>query len=224
MKNLIFLSLLVLTSLTLHSQVVQDTRAMSKGSQPAMTLVVPGTDTKFIGTEWKDYTKNYGKLTKVKNGKEYEIEGTHILDIGGVNLINVYALSETVNEGTKVVVWIEMEGQFINPSDFPKEYRSAVNWLEDFGHKVDVDMIALDLENQQKSLAKFQDNLAKLQHENDNLQKVIADAKQKIADAELSINANLEAQAAAQKDIDTQKALVDGVQKKLEDTKNKKSN
>jgi hypothetical protein len=224
MKNLILLISFVLTGTLTGAQVVQETRDMSLGAQPALTLVIPGADVKFVSNEWKDFTKNYGKLSKVSHGKEYVIANTHILDIGGANNINLYALAEDVNGGTKVVVWIQMEGQFIDASDSPKEYKSAVEFMEEFEHKVDVDMIALDLDAQQKALAKFEDNMAKLQHDNDALQKTIDDAKKKIADAEASITANLEAQETAQKEIDDQKALVDAVQKKLVDAKSRKSN
>jgi chromosome segregation ATPase len=96
--------------------------------------------------------------------------------------------------------------------------------MEDFGHKVQVDQIGVDLEAQQKVMTKFQANLTKLQHENDNLNKTIEDAKLKITEAETSITANKEAQVNAQKEIDAQKALMDEIQKKMDSTKGKKPN
>ena len=85
MKNLVSLSLCLLVSFAVQGQVEQENRVMSKGSQPALSLVIIGSDVKFVETEWKDYTKNYGRITKAKGGQESVIEGAQILSIGGVN-------------------------------------------------------------------------------------------------------------------------------------------
>lgn len=225
MKNTMFILFISLFSATaVFSQVMEDTRVMSAGSQPALTIILPGADTKFADAEWKDYMKSYGKMTKVKGAKENVVQGAQILDIGGVNRLNVYSISEAVAEGAKMIVWIDMGGGFVSSSTFPKEYSAAVKFLQDFGHKAKVDQIAIDLENQQKQLGKFEGNLTKLQRENENLHKVIEEAKKRIAQAELDITKNLQEQELAQKEIEAQQTLVNEVQKKLELTKAQKPN
>jgi hypothetical protein len=96
--------------------------------------------------------------------------------------------------------------------------------MQQFGHKVKVDQIALDLDMQQKALTKYENNLESLQRKNDSLHKVIEDAKKRIAEAELDIIKNLQEQEMAQKEIDTQKLAVEAVQKKLDQTKAQKPN
>ncbi|HJW31302.1 MAG TPA: hypothetical protein VJ508_18870 [Saprospiraceae bacterium] len=219
MKNLLIVSCFMLAALTIRAQVAEETRVMSAGSQPALTIMLPGADTKFTDAEWKDYMKPYGKVSRVKQAKENMVEGAQILDIGGVNRLNVYSLSESSGDGTKLLMWIDMGGGFVNSTTFPKEYAEAVKFLQTFGHQVKVDQISIDLENQQKQLTKDQNALAKLQRENDNLHKVIEDAQKRIAEAESDIAKNLKDQEAAQKEIDAQKTTVDTVQKKLDDTK-----
>jgi len=209
MKYLILLAACILSSFTLKAQVEEENRVMSKGSQPALTLFVSGTDPKFLETEWKDYTKNIGKAVKVKSSKEFLIEGAQILDVGGVNKINVYATGENFNAGAKVIVWMEMGSGFINKSDFSKEWDAAAKWVAEFGHKVEVDQSTIDLKNQQELLDKLTASLTKLQDENEVLTEKMAQ--------------NKEAQAAAQAEIDAQKAMVAAVQKKLDETKAKKS-
>ena len=210
MKYSIILVFSVICAFNLTAQVEEESRVMSKGSQPALTLFVPGTDPKFLETEWRDYTKNIGKAVKVKSSKEFLIEGAQILDIGGVNKINVYATGENFNAGAKVIIWMEMGSGFINEKDFPKEWKAAAQWVEEFGHKVEVDQSTIDLKNQQELLDKLNANLAKLQTENEGLTEKLAQ--------------NKEAQAAAQAEIDAQKAMVAAVQKKLDETKVKKAN
>jgi len=209
MKYLLILAICIISTFTLNAQVEEESRVMSKGSQPALTLFVSGTDPKFLETEWKDYTKNLGKAVKVKSSKEFLIEGAQILDVGGVNKINLYATGENFNAGAKVIVWMEMGSGFINKTDFKKEWEAAAKWVADFGHKVEVDQSTIDLKNQQELLDKLNANMAKLQTENEGLTEKIAQ--------------NKEAQAAAQAEIDAQKAMVAAVQKKLDETKGKKA-
>src|SRR5215211_4611238 len=95
MKSSFFLlvfSMLLLNSL--KSQVLEETRSMSTGSKPALTVVLPDADSKFVEAEWKEYMKSYGKVTRVKSAKELVASDIQILDIGGVNRLNVYSLSE----------------------------------------------------------------------------------------------------------------------------------
>jgi molecular chaperone DnaK (HSP70) len=212
------------TTLILQAQVMEDTRVMHLGSQPALTVVLPGTDTKFTDSAWRDYMKSYGRITGVKRAKESVASGVQILDIGGVNRLNVYSQSEAVGDGTKMIVWFDMGGGFLSSSTFPKEYSAAVRFLQDFAHKVKVDLIAIDLENQQKQLSKMESTLTKLQRENDSLHKIIEDSKKRIAQAETDIQKNLQDQDMAQKEIDNQQTTVGSIRKKLEDTKAQKQN
>ena len=75
---------------------------------------------------------------------------------------------------------------------------------------------------QQKLLAKLESNYTKLQKENESLHKTITDSNAKIKQAELDIEANLEAQEAAKKQIADQRLVVDAVQKKLDEARSQK--
>lgn len=206
------------------AQVAEESRVMSAGSQTALTIILPGADTKFADAEWKEFMKNYGRVTRVKKSNENWVEGAQILDIGGVNRLNVYSASESVAEGAKMIVWIDMGGGFINSTTFPKEYTEAVKFMQKFAHQVKVDQIAIDLDSQQKALTKFESNLSKLQRENESLHKIIEDANKRIAEAEVNIVKNLQDQELAQQEIDAQKVTVETVQKKLDEVKANKPN
>ncbi len=203
-----------------NAQVLEDTRVMSLGSNPALTIILPGADAKFVDAEWREFMKSYGKVTKVKQSKECVAADIQVLDIGGVNKINIYNLNEEVGEGVKTIVWIDMGNGYVNSTAYPKEYVAGVKLLKDFAYKVKLDMIANELEEEQKQLAKFESNLNKLQREKDNLHKIIEDSKKRISQAESDIEGNLKEQELAQKEIDTQKSVIGGVQKKLDEAKN----
>ena len=80
------------------------------------------------------------------------------------------------------------------------------------------------IDEEVKQLTKLENNLTKLKKSNDSLHKVITDSNNKIVKAEEDIITNLENQELAQKEIDNQKVVVAGVQKKLDEAAGKKPN
>jgi len=221
MKNVYFL--LLISLLAYHNseaQVLEESRIMAEGSKPALTIVLPGTDTKFVEAEWKEYIKPYGKVTRIKGAKENVAADVQVLEIGGVNRLNIHSLTEDVADGTKMVVWISMGPDFISSEATPKEYVASVKFLKDFASKVKIDLITLELEEQEKIVKKAENNLAELQRKNDNYHKIIEDSKKRIAEAEKDIEKNLKDQELAHKEIEAQKQVLGGVQKKLEECKN----
>lgn len=198
-----------------YAQVMEETRVMSTGSQPALTIVLQGADGKFVDAAWKEYMKPYGKISRVKSSKENVASDIQILDIGGVNRLKVYSLSEEVGDGTKMIVWFDLGPGFISSEAYPKEYVAGVKFLKDFADKVKLDMITEELEAQQKVLSKAESNLTKLQRDNDNYHKIIEDSKKRIAQAEADIEKNLTDQQLAQKEIELQKDAVKEVEKRL---------
>jgi predicted nucleic acid-binding Zn-ribbon protein len=198
-------------------EVTTDNRSMVTGLQPAVILNIKGADPKFVDAKWKEYTKSYGKAEKVKGSKEYVIQGVHIGDIGGGELMNVYHYASQAADGTELTVWFSRGGNYLRADD--KEYPSAEKFLKAFAHKVNVDMIAMDLEEQQKKLEKLESNLAKLVKEKENLHKTIETNQAKISQAETDIPLNERAQEAGKTDIDNQKAVVESVKENPEEYK-----
>ncbi|MEP6795151.1 MAG: hypothetical protein ABJB16_12545 [Saprospiraceae bacterium] len=221
MKNSFILLLIsLLIPLFVQAQVLEDTRVMSLGSNPALTIMLPGANVKFADAEWKEFMKPYGKVAKVKQSKETVVADAQLMDIGGINKLKVFNLNEESGDGAKAIVWITLDSGFVSSAASPTAYVASVKFLKDFAYKVKIDLITNDLEDQQKSLAKFQNNMTKLQREKESLNKVIDDSKKRIAQAEADIEKNKKDQELAQKEIDNQKAVVDGVEKKLNQAKN----
>jgi len=217
--KIVSLFLLVLTTAlaSLKAQVSVENRPMVTGSQPALVIKLKGAESKFVESEWKEYMKTYGKVTGVKGSKESVVEGTHIRDIGQGELINVYSYAGKMADGTEMVVWFSRGGSYLDAKD--KEYPSAELFMKTFAHKVSVDMIVIDLEEQQKKLSRLESDSVKLQKENVNLHGTIETAKGKIAQAEIDIPLNLRSQEAAQTDITNQKAVVESVKDNPEEYK-----
>ncbi len=218
MKKFIFLlTIAVFISDLVKAQVTAESRVMVTGSQPALVVKLKGADPKFAEAEWKDYTKSYGKVIKVKGSKESVIEGIHIRDIGQGTLLNVYSLATPAVDGTDMIVWFNRGGSYLESRD--KEYATAEEFIQTFAIKVKVDMIALDLEDQQKKQTKLENDLTRLQKVNENLHKDITNAKAKVDQAEMDIPLNVKAQETAQTDIANQKGVVESVKENPEEYK-----
>jgi len=213
-NNFILLIISALIPSFLKAQVVEETRLMSLGSNPAFTTLITGTDTKFVDAEWREYMKIYGKTTKVKQTKETVTPDIQIVSIGGISRLNVYNLNEIAPEGVKTYVWIRKDSAFINSSSNPEEYKAGASFVKEFAHKIKVDLINNELELEQKNLAKLENNQAKLVKENEGLHKLIDDTNKKISQAGIDIETNLVEQEKAEKDIDHQKETVSDVQKR----------
>jgi len=194
--------------LVASGQVKEETRVMVAGAQPCMSIIIQGAEPGFVEQEWKDYMTSYGKVTKVKGSKESVVAGIHIVNVGAGDLLNAYSLAEEAVGGTKFIVWVEIGPSYLKSTD--SVYATAVKFIENFAHKVQTDLVAIDLENQQKKLAQFESNFAKLEKQNESLQKIIIDATAKIEQAETTdIPVNVSTQESAKADVDAQKAVVD---------------
>ncbi|MEP6646495.1 MAG: hypothetical protein ABJC12_05360, partial [Saprospiraceae bacterium] len=181
MKNIFFLlTLTCLLAGPIKAQVLEDTRVMSQGTNPALTIILPGASIKFADAEWKEFMKPYGKVARVKQSKESLTPDVQLLDIGGINKLNIYNLNEEAGDGVKSIVWIGLDSGYVNSTTNPTAYVASVKFLKEFSHKVQVDLITDDLDDQQKQLTKFESNMTKLQREKENLNKVIEDSKKRI--------------------------------------------
>ena len=210
MKTILsILTLVFLSSTILSAQVKYDKITMVAGPQPCLTIILPDTDSKFAQSEWKDYMKPYGRVSSVKGSKETVVESIHVDAIGDGNLIKVYNLAEESVEGVRMIVWFDIGEGYLMDTD--SNYHIAETFLLRFAHKVKVDLVALDLEEQQKLLEKLESSLEKLQRENENLNNTIETSKGKINDAEIGIPINETNQDLARAEIETQRDYVNTV-------------
>ena len=219
----LLLNMLMISQWLLAQECGETNQVMALGTQNAIYIDLPNVSSAFAEKEWRDFIEEYGKAKKVKKGDEWLVEAAQVLDIGGVNTLNLYARSDETGEGTRQYLWVESSGEFISSANNENGYKGASKLLKDFAHKVKVDMIALDLDSQQKALDNLEKDLQKLKRENDSFHKTIEDAKERIAKAETDIVKNVQDQQVRVKEIESQRKVVEEVTKKLESTRSEKS-
>ncbi len=207
MRNIILsLTVTIMAMGIAEAQLKWETITMVAGPQPCLTIILQDTDPKFAQSEWKDYMKPYGSVGSVKGSKETVVDNIHIGTIGDGSLIKAYNLAEPSLQGTRMILWIDMGENYLTEAD--SNHQLAEAFLLKFAHKVKVDIVAMDLEEQQKALGKLESNLEKLQQTNEKLHGTIESSKSKINDAEIGIPINETNQENMLADIETQKQLV----------------
>ena len=154
----------------------------------------------------------------MKKSSEYVVEDAQVLHIGGTQLVDIYARTEESGSASQLVMWVDLNGEYVNSDDHGDAFDGCVELLEDFRHQVQVDLIAIELDEQTKALDKLESEMSKLRKDNDKYHKIIEDAKERIAKAEADIAKNLQDQELTSREIEAQMEIVSGVRKRL-DTK-----
>jgi hypothetical protein len=224
MKQLLIIALLPLFSTMLLAQPVGEApRSMVLGSQNAFYVDFGEASTSFVEKGWKDFISSYGKVKKVKKSDEMIVSDVQIMEIGGAKMLNLYTRTEKTGTGTRQYLWIESGGKFVNSADDADAGKSIETLLKDFAHKIKVDEITIELEEQEKALESLDKDLQRLRKDKDSLHKTIEDAQERIAKAEEDILKNIQDQEIRLKEIEQQREVVDEVKARLENARTRKS-
>jgi hypothetical protein len=198
-------------------------RTMVLGSQNAFYVDFTDASSSFVEKGWKDFISTYGKVKRVKKSDEVVVADAQIMDIGGANMLNLYTRTEKTGTGARQYLWIESGGKFVSSVEDADAAKRTETLLKDFAHKIKIDQIAIELEDQEKSLDNLDKDLQKLRKDKDSLHKTIEDAQERIAKAEDDIEKNIQDQEIRLKEIEQQREVVDEVKARLENARTRKS-
>ena len=213
MMKILFSFIFTICITVVHAQISEQSASMVHGSQNALVVDFPDASPKFIDSKWREFMRKHGRAKKVKKSKELLVNA-RILKIGGVNSVGIYARSESASSGARLFTWFDNDGTYVSSSD-GDAYQGATELLEDFRHKIKVDLIAIDLDDQEKALGKLENKLKKLVRDNEGFHRDIEVAQEKIRKAEENIVKNNEDQELTNQDIAAQKGVVDQVRERL---------
>lgn len=225
MKKQLFIvgSLLFLPFFLIQAQIIEEIRPMSKGTQPALIINLPGTSEDVVENVWKDYVKKYGaKVRYERKDKEFISSGAHLSAVDeSINDVsaNLFAVSTVSERGIEFSLWIERgEGRFVNSTD-ASTYEEAERFLLEFALEVAQTEVQLDLEQHESELRRLESTLKKLQNDREHYDREIENARMRIARAEEDIQSNLKEQGAVRTMIDKQLDLIDQVKTRLKGLK-----
>ncbi len=214
-KILLSLALAVSGAITVCAQkikVKEESENLGGGSNPALSVVVYETDENTVEKEWKSLMKKYD--AKVSNsGGEIFADNALVRDIGA-NTVDVYAKVKKEENGTRLVIAVNLGGAFMSPSQHSKETKVFEKMLEDFARNLAKESVAAQLKLAQKEQEKMEKKQERLVKDNENLHNDIEKYKEKIKKAEDDITQNLKDQEESKKNIESQKKAVEAVQQK----------
>ncbi len=221
MKKLLSLVLFsAVAQMVFGQNISENTMAMAYGSQNAIVAEIRDGDAKFVEKEWKDFIKTYGKLKKVKKSNEWVVENIRVSDIKGTEGFNLYSKVSPLSTTSQLVVWVEFGAEgYLSSEEHPEAYAGLEELLREFDYTVRKDRAGLEVEEQEKVLAKNVSDLDKLKKENDKLHDAIEKAKATIAKAEQDIINNEANQEEAVRVIEAQEETVEKVKEKYNNMK-----
>lgn len=194
-------------------EIFEERKVMFLGAKNAMVTDLPASP-KFVDKSWKEFMSKYGKTKKVKKSKELGTEGISVMSIGGTTPISVYALSVKGSAGTELATWFKIDDDFVS-SDNPDAYDAALEFMNEFSIKLHKDIVAQELEVEEKELKNLLSDLTKLKKDNENYHKEIEKAKEKILKMEANIVENTKDQEMTTAKIEDQEGSVEMVRGKL---------
>ncbi len=198
------------------SLVNEGERVMSQGNKNSLAVNLTKTNAKFAEKMWKDFTKQYkGDYKRDKKNDEYFTDNANIASVGGGNTVDLFMKFAESGENTTATLWIDLGGAFINSKDFKDKYAEAEKLMAEYALKVAREQTQIQLKEQQDALKDAEKQQKKLEDKHKSLLQDIEDWKKKIAKAEQDVIANQKGQDDTKVKIETQKKVVDEVQKKL---------
>lgn len=198
------------------SLVREGERAMSQGSKNALTLDLPKTSAKFAEKLWKDYAKQFkGDTKKDKKSDEWFTDNAMIAGVGGANTVDMYAKFSESGDVTTMGLWIDLGGAYVGSKEFKDKYAEAEKILANFALTVQREQTKEQLNEQTDGLKKLEKQEKNLEKDKQGLLDDIENWKKKIAKAEADIITNGKNQEETKQKIESQKKLVEEIQKKL---------
>ncbi len=213
--TVIFILFLGLTNGLKSQDAVEKKISMSLGPQNAYYVEIPGANKKLAQKTFEEFIKEYGKIKENGKAKEYFMMATKIPVINGSSPVDLYAKFDDGKDMATAYVFVDLGGAFINTVDNPSQSASLKQFMYDYFISVRKKVVAEELKAEEKNLSSLEKDLKKLKNKNEDYHNDIAKAKQKILEAEKNIESNVIEQENKNKELDTQKAVVEKVTEKL---------
>jgi peptidoglycan hydrolase CwlO-like protein len=169
------------------TDILIEPKPMSKGTQPAYILNLPGAKLKEIETMWGKYVSR-GTKEKIQNNKgEWTIIGAVERNISP-SPFYIYATLLETTEGVRLTSFFSEQDVFLAPGTAPEEKLLAIKkYLNDFAQLVQIQKTKSDLEAEQKILKIMEGSLSDLQKKFDQSEKRAAESKRTIEKNEAEI-------------------------------------
>lgn len=211
-----------MTSTVSYGQIVinEDTSSMSQGLKNGFSIDLEKTTPKGLAKRWVKHLKSMKvkKTKRNKRTKEYFSDNAKLPSIS-TNTVDIYTLFIPIQNGTRLVVFYDLGGAFLNSELHNSGTAAGQKIIYDFALKIKQDQAQANIEMQAETLRKLEKEMKKIAKEEASFKKTIEDLKKEIAKLEAKVKDNKKAQAEKKKAIETQKGELQNAKEHLDEIK-----
>ena len=193
-------------------KVIESNSKIAGSSNNVLTVIIYETDFEEVIKAWKKKMKS--TKVKVKTSKGEIFADNAVIKNLGDHPMDIYARTEKVLGGAKLIVGVNLGGAFLNSRDHKDKYDAFAKFVEEFAEnqiKESITEQVKDAEKELNSSIRKQENLVKSK---ERLKNKIVGYKNDIKEAEVKISNNESDQVAQKKKIEEQKKEVEAVKAK----------
>lgn len=217
MKKIISLLTAFICVITVHAHkfdVSESTEKIGGGSNNALVIIIPETNFEEVLKSWKSEMKDTDAKVK-KEGDEIFADNAIIKKLGE-HPMDVYAKTVKIENGTKMIVGVNLGGAFLNSKDHKDQYDKFASFLIEFAKQQVSNSIAEEVSAAEKELKSREKNQEKLKDEEADLKNKIEGWQNDIKEAEEKISENKSDQTNQEKSIAEQIKIVEEIKAKEE--------
>ena len=193
-------------------KVIEGNSKIAGSRNNVLTVVIYETDFEEVIKAWKKKMKS--TKVKVKTSKGEVFADNAVIKKLGDYPMDIYARTEKIVGGSKLIVGVNLGGAFLNSKDHKEKYDAFAKFVEEFAENQIRSSIIEQVKDAEKELNSSiikQKNLVK---NKERLKNKIVGYKNDIKEAEFKISNNESDQVAQKKKIEAQKEEFEAVKAK----------
>ncbi|MCH8904942.1 MAG: hypothetical protein IIA45_13630 [Bacteroidetes bacterium] len=198
-------------------KVAEQSKKMSKGTNPGLTVNIPEADLKNVEKSWKKLMKKYSAKMSNSSG-DLLAQGAEIKNISDMSM-NVYANISKSGDGINMIVFFDLGGTYLSQSSHATEYKVAEKIVYNFAVKAATEAVEGQLKEAEKALSELEKDRSKLEKENEGLENDIDKYNNSIKNAENTIDNNVKTINKKNEDIANQDKVVADIKERLKKIK-----
>lgn len=196
---------------------ITETRTpMSRGIQPALTVVIPKGSAKVSEKAWKDQLGKFRAKVKVEKGEIFADNAS--LPQISENTVDIFTRFTDTKEGVAMAVTFDLGGAFLSSATHADPYKAAENLVYLFAVDQAKAAVGQEIDDAEKVHKKLQEEKKKLERDQKGYEREIEKHKEhikaleeQIKEAEGLILENQKAQGAKQAEADRQAQTVEAL-------------
>lgn len=201
--------------INISEDIISMSQGLKNGFSVEMLKITPSEAEK----KWAKHLKPYkGKTKKAKNSNEWFTNDAKMKLISN-NTVDVYAVFTPIQEGTRLIVWYDLGGTYLNSKLHGEKANAGKKVLYDFALSVKKEQMQVRIKEEQEKLSQIEDDISKLSKSEKDFLKTIEELKTKIAELEADVKENKSNQSQKKSDLEAQKRLIEELQSKIDSIK-----